>query len=76
MSTAPSKRIHLTTMKKALSELYPTRKSIALHGKKIGFEKVIKMVDDMAALLKQEQSDDDNQKEYLFYWFLLKVFMC
>merc|ERR1719183_3104173 len=38
--------------------------ALALHGKKIGFEKVIKMVDDMVALLKQEQADDDNKKEY------------
>jgi len=38
--------------------------ALALHGKKIGFEKVIKMVDDMVANLKTEQLDDDNKKEY------------
>jgi hypothetical protein len=38
--------------------------ALALHGKKIGFEKVLKMVDDMVALLKSEQADDDNKKEY------------
>jgi len=37
---------------------------LALHGKKIGFEKVIKMVDDMVDVLKKEQIDDDNKKEY------------
>lgn len=37
---------------------------LALQGKKIGFEKVIKMVDSMVATLKQEQIDDDNKKEY------------
>merc|ERR1740121_1420552 len=31
---------------------------------KIGFEKVIKMIDDMVAQLKKEQVDDDNKKEY------------
>jgi septal ring factor EnvC (AmiA/AmiB activator) len=38
--------------------------SLALKGKKVSFDKVIKMIDEMAALLKQEQIDDDNKKEY------------
>merc|ERR1712050_144722 len=38
--------------------------ALALHGKKIGFEKVIKMIDDMIETLKQEQADDDSKKEY------------
>merc|ERR1719195_1019926 len=29
-----------------------------------GFEKIIKMIDDMVELLKKEQIDDDNRKEY------------
>merc|ERR1719468_718080 len=33
--------------------------ALALKGKKIGFEKVIKMIDDMVATLKVEQQDDD-----------------
>merc|ERR1719265_1086464 len=33
--------------------------AMALSGKKIGFEKVIKMIDEMTATLKQEQKDDD-----------------
>jgi chromosome segregation ATPase len=37
---------------------------LALSGKKIGFEKVIKMIDDMIATLKQEQLDDDSKQEY------------
>jgi len=37
---------------------------MALQGKKVDFSKVIKMIDDMAALLKQEQFDDDAKKEY------------
>jgi len=38
--------------------------ALALSGKKIGFAKVIKMIDSMVANLKTEQNDDDNKKEY------------
>merc|ERR1719424_2572730 len=38
--------------------------TLAIQGKKIGFEKVIKMIDEMAATLKTEQTDDDHKKEY------------
>jgi len=38
--------------------------TMAIRGKKIGFEKVIKMIDEMVATLKQEQLDDDHKKEY------------
>jgi len=38
--------------------------ALAIQGKKIGFEKVIAMIDEMAATLKTEQADDDNKKEY------------
>merc|ERR1711865_1120219 len=38
--------------------------ALAIQGKKIGFEKVIKMIDEMAATLKTEQLDDDHKKEY------------
>merc|ERR1719183_3338808 len=38
--------------------------SLALHGKKVSFDGVIKMIDDMVKLLKQEQLDDDSKKEY------------
>jgi chromosome segregation ATPase len=37
---------------------------LALRGKKIGFEKVIKMIENMVAHLKTEQIDDDVKKEY------------
>jgi len=36
----------------------------ALEGKKVGLDKVIKMVDNLVATLKQEQIDDENKKEY------------
>jgi len=38
--------------------------ALALQGKKVDFSKVIKMIDDMVALLKSEQIDDDSKKEY------------
>jgi len=38
--------------------------ALAIRGKKIGFEKVITMIDEMAATLKTEQLDDDHKKEY------------
>merc|ERR1719230_1878721 len=38
--------------------------ALALHGKKVGFDKVLKLIDEMVATLKQEQKDDDAKKEY------------
>jgi chromosome segregation ATPase len=38
--------------------------SLALKGKKVSFEKVIGMIDEMVALLKEEQVGDDQKKEY------------
>merc|ERR1719195_770996 len=38
--------------------------SLALHGKKVGFEKVVAMIDEMLATLKKEQVDDDEKKTY------------
>merc|ERR1719333_1922230 len=38
--------------------------SMALRGKKVSFSKVIKMIDDMVALLGKEQTDDDSKKDY------------
>merc|ERR1719245_1389422 len=37
---------------------------LAIQGKKIGFEKVIKLIDEMVVNLKNEQDDDDKKKEY------------
>merc|ERR1719428_1584070 len=38
--------------------------ALAVQGKKIGFEKVIGMIDEMVATPKTEQADDDAKKEY------------
>jgi len=37
---------------------------LALHGKKVNFDKVVKMIDDMVVLLGKEQVADDKKKEY------------
>merc|ERR1719198_458159 len=37
--------------------------ALALKGKKVSFDKVLKMIDDMVSLLGQEQRDDDDKKE-------------
>merc|ERR1719482_878188 len=37
---------------------------LAFMGKKAGFEKIIKMIDDMVVLLQEEQKDDETQKEW------------
>jgi len=38
--------------------------ALALQGRQVGFEKVIKMVDGLVADLAKEQQDDDQKKEY------------
>jgi len=37
---------------------------LAIRGKKAGFGKIVKMVDDLVAILKSEQVDDDDKKVY------------
>merc|ERR1719464_1948954 len=37
---------------------------LSLSGRKVSFAKVIKMIDDMVAMLKTEQQDDAHKKEY------------
>merc|ERR1719387_1219757 len=38
--------------------------ALAMQGKKVGFEKVIAMVDDMVVILGKEQEDDNKKKAY------------
>merc|ERR1719316_1882722 len=38
--------------------------ALALQGKTSGFEKVIKLMDEMVAMLKKDQIEDDNKLEY------------
>jgi len=37
---------------------------LALMGKKVSFDKIIKMIDDLTAVLKDEQKEDEKQKEW------------
>merc|ERR1719215_2344292 len=37
---------------------------LALNGRKVGFAKIVKLIDNLVATLKAEQGDDDNKKEY------------
>jgi len=59
----------LVVLRKALKSGRPDHSQIdliamALHGKKIGFGKVIQMIDTMIKTLSTEQTDDDHKKEY------------
>merc|ERR1740138_111102 len=38
--------------------------SVALSGKKVNFDKVVKLIDNMVSVLAKEQADDDMKKEY------------
>jgi len=38
--------------------------SLAMRGKKVNFDKVVGMLDQMVTLLKEEQTDDDSKKAY------------
>jgi chromosome segregation ATPase len=59
------------TVSRALKALHSTTHNdpridfimLALHGKKVSFDKVIKMIDDMVKLLDKEQYDDDLRQE-------------
>jgi len=66
MAVGASARKRALTMVSSVAQHRPEFDFIvlAIQGKKIGFEKVIKMIDDMVATLKTEQLDDDHKKEY------------
>merc|ERR1711935_1227422 len=69
MSTKDSRKKALLLLQKVLKTSEKKNPeleliALALKGKKIGFDKVIKMIDDMISTLKVEQADDDAKKEY------------
>eukprot|EP00419_Tripos_fusus_P042404 CAMPEP_0172790290 /NCGR_PEP_ID=MMETSP1074-20121228/207889_1 /TAXON_ID=2916 /ORGANISM="Ceratium fusus, Strain PA161109" /LENGTH=715 /DNA_ID=CAMNT_0013627335 /DNA_START=50 /DNA_END=2197 /DNA_ORIENTATION=+ len=69
LSLKDSRRAALSLLKRVLKssgEKNPKLEMLmlALKGRKIGFEKVIKMIDDMITTLKVEQADDEAKKEY------------
>jgi predicted nucleic acid-binding Zn-ribbon protein len=62
-----------SAMRKALQTLKDNRRGtdprvdlieVALRGGKPGFEKIIKLIDDLTAKLKEEQAEDDEKKEW------------
>jgi tetratricopeptide (TPR) repeat protein len=68
VSALATKRRALTVLKDFMKE-QPSHDhvafiALALEGKKVGFDKVIKMIDDMIITLKIEQEDDQAKKEY------------
>merc|ERR1719203_2077654 len=69
-STASLRALALAVMRRGYRQASPAERmrldlvALALRGRKIGFEKVIAMVDDMVANLKKEQMDDDSKKAY------------
>jgi len=64
--TSKTMRSRALAMLKEISDRRPALDfiALALHGKKIGFGQVIKMIDDLVAELKKEQEDDEEKKEY------------
>jgi len=72
LSLKDSRRAALSLLKKVLKssgEKNPKLEMLmlALKGRKIGFEKVIKMIDDMITTLKVEQADDEAKKRVLWH---------
>jgi len=69
VNTAMVKQRVLSTLLSALKTSRNTSPQmdfivLALHGKKIGFEKVLKMIDDMVATLQKDQAEDEKKKQY------------
>merc|ERR1719472_773193 len=64
VSEAAVRASALKAIKRAPHSVHLDFIALAIQGKKIGFEKVIKMIDEMVVTLKTEQADDDAKKEY------------
>jgi len=65
--TAGEQRRHaLATIKAAIHKGRPELNfiALALQGKKVSFDKVLKMIDEMVSVLAAEQQDDNDKKEY------------
>jgi len=64
VSSASLRESALAAIRRAPRSVHLDFIALAIKGKKIGFEKVIKMIDEMVVTLKTEQADDDAKKEY------------
>jgi hypothetical protein len=60
LSVVRSARTRAASRHKAQFDLI----ALALTGRKVSFDKVLLMIDDMVAMLKEEQGDDDKKKAY------------
>jgi septal ring factor EnvC (AmiA/AmiB activator) len=56
--------IHEATKKQTASRPELDLISLALRGQKVGFDKIIRMIDQMVVNLKTEQQEDDSKREY------------
>merc|ERR1719247_1980540 len=64
VSTASIRERALVAIRRAPRSVNLDFIALAIQGKKIGFGKVIAMIDEMVVTLKKEQDDDDHKKEY------------
>jgi len=64
VSSSTTRARALAALKTAKPSMHLDFIALAIRGKKIGFEKVIGMIDEMVTTLKTEQADDDAKKEY------------
>lgn len=52
----------------SLANIHPTARLdfilLALHGSKVGFDKIVALIDNLVSTLKKEQGDDDGKKSY------------
>merc|ERR1719235_3001102 len=64
VSSKSVKKAALAALRKHKGDFRLNLIALALKGKKVSFDKVITMIDEMAALLKKEQTDDDDKKAY------------
>jgi septal ring factor EnvC (AmiA/AmiB activator) len=58
------KRLALEALQQGKGDVRVNLISLALKGKKVSFEKVLVMIDDMVKLLGEEQTADDDKKSY------------
>merc|ERR1740117_1823237 len=64
VSSVSTRALALAAIRKASRTPQLDFIALAIQGKKIGFGKVIGMIDEMVTTLKKEQNDDDHKKEY------------
>jgi len=64
VSSTQQRQQALAVIKAARSDPRLSFLALALQGKKVNFDKVLTMIDEMVVTLKAEQQDDEDKKEY------------